>query len=284
MKKEGKWSLEEIDFLKENYPKRGSVFCSEELKRTKNSIRRKVQDLCLKVEVKNNKYLRINFEKIVKSSKSFADVARKLELPLYYGNRQTIKKYIEKYNLDISHFDYGYSNNKNRYVFGKKELKDILIENSTYTHTTNLKDRLYKEGVKKRNCEKCGQGENWNGEKMSLILDHINGINNDNRLENLRIICPNCNATLPTHGGKNKKRTTKGMGVDKKDECKCGNEKWSCSKMCVECSSKKQRKIERPTYKQLVADIEELGYCGTGRKYGVSDNAIRKWKKNAKEK
>lgn len=52
-------------------------------------------------------------------------------------------------------------------------------------------------------CEKCGQDENWYGEHMSLILDHINGVNDDHRLENLRIVCPNCNATLPTHCGKN---------------------------------------------------------------------------------
>lgn len=52
----------------------------------------------------------------------------------------------------------------------------------------------------------CGQGEEWNGKKMSLILDHINGVHNDNRLENLRIVCPNCNATLDTHCGKNNKK------------------------------------------------------------------------------
>ena len=57
----------------------------------------------------------------------------------------------------------------------------------------------YKEGIKKRKCELCGQGEEWNGKHMSLILDHINGNPNDNRLENLQIVCPNCNATLPTH-------------------------------------------------------------------------------------
>lgn len=74
----------------------------------------------------------------------------------------------------------------------------ILIENSSYNRSS-LKERLYKEGLKERKCEFCGQDENWNGKHMSLILDHINGIYNDNRLENLRIVCPNCNATLETH-------------------------------------------------------------------------------------
>jgi hypothetical protein len=83
----------------------------------------------------------------------------------------------------------------------KINLCDILIENSSYSRAS-LKDRLYKEGLKKRECELCGQGEEWVGKKMSLILDHINGVNNDNRIENIRIVCPNCNATLDTHCGK----------------------------------------------------------------------------------
>jgi len=92
-----------------------------------------------------------------------------------------------------------------------------LIENSEYRHTSNLKERLYKEGLKKRECELCGQGEEWRGKKMSLILDHINGTNNDNRIKNLRIACPNCNATLDTHCGKNKNsRGTKRIINNKK--------------------------------------------------------------------
>lgn len=59
--------------------------------------------------------------------------------------------------------------------------------------------KIYEAGLKQRKCELCGQGEDWNGMKISLILDHINGINNDHRIENLRIVCPNCNATLDTH-------------------------------------------------------------------------------------
>jgi ribosomal protein S27AE len=77
-------------------------------------------------------------------------------------------------------------------------LQDYLKDGSKIS-SNKLKLKLYKYNVKKRICEKCGQGEEWNGERMSLILDHINGIPNDNRIENLRILCPNCNATLPTH-------------------------------------------------------------------------------------
>jgi hypothetical protein len=120
----------------------------------------------------------------------------------------------------------------------------------------------------------CGQDENWYGNKISLILDHINGINTDNRIENLRIVCPNCNATLPTHGGKNVKHVEK-----LKNKCECGNEVFRNNKVCPTCSQIKQRKVERPDYLTLINEIDELGYKGTGVKYGVSDNSVRKWKK-----
>ena len=121
------------------------------------------------------------------------------------NSRKTIKKYIKLHNIDISHFETDKERylriNKNLGVIKRIPLNELLVKNSTYS-TTHLKNRLYRENVKERICEKCEQGEIWNGEKMSLILDHINGISNDHRIENLRIVCPNCNATLPTHCGK----------------------------------------------------------------------------------
>jgi len=88
------------------------------------------------------------------------------------------------------------------------KLKDILVKNSKYSKT-HLKDRLYKENLLKPECSICGQKGTWLGKKISLILDHINGVNNDNRIENLRIVCPNCNATLSTFCGRNKKNNKK---------------------------------------------------------------------------
>jgi len=95
--------------------------------------------------------------------------------------------------------------------------------------------------------------------------------------ENLRIVCPNCNATLDTHCGKNNK-------IEKKMYyCNCGKEKGKYSKMCKICSDKSKRKNKRPEIGQLKKDIEKLGYVGTGKKYGVSDNAVRKWIKKYNE-
>lgn len=151
-------------------------------------------------------YSEKNLRKIISESYTFADIKRNLGLTLTGGNNNTLRKYIKEYNIDISHFDPHKVRREKLIKHNTIPLNNILVENSTYSYTTGLKKRLYKEGLKKRKCELCDQGEEWKGKKMSLILDHINGINNDNRIENLRIVCPNCNATLDTHCGKNKKK------------------------------------------------------------------------------
>lgn len=217
------------------------------------------------------KYKKDILEKAVANSVNYSDVTRKLGLKTGCGNRQTVKKYISKFNIDISHFNRKYTNKSN----GKLEDYEIFIENSTYNNGYNLKKRLYNNGLKERKCELCGQDELWNGKKMSLILDHINGVHNDNRLENLRIVCPNCNATLDTHCGKNKKQIIKDI-----KKCKCGNIIKGNGEKCIKCGHKSERKVKWPPYLILIEEIEDLGYCGVGRIYGVSDNAIRKWKKS----
>jgi hypothetical protein len=150
-------------------------------------------------------------------------------------------------------------------------MDEILVENSTYSNNGRLKKRLVREGILEYVCVGCGNNGTWEGKDLTLQLDHINGINNDNRKENLRFLCPNCHTQTNTYGSKNLK---------KKHYCECGAEKAKRSDNCQTCSKIKQRKVERPSQEQLIKEIEELGYCGVGRKYGVSDNAIRKWVKH----
>jgi len=227
----------------------------------------------------NKNYEKKHFSDIVKKSRSYTDVARKLNIGTTCGNRQTIKKYIKIYELDIAHFDFKGEYTKRQHL----GLNEILVKNSKYTNTTHLKERLYREGLKIRICEKCGQDEMWNNEKISLILDHISGINDDNRLGNLRILCPNCNATLDTNGGKNIKNKPKKKNKKPK-HCDCGREILSNANQCVKCGQISQRKVERPTYKQLLEELEKTNYCAVGRKYGVSDAAVRKWVKEYEKK
>lgn len=206
------------------------------------------------------KYSKENFQKAILESNSIKEALKKMDLRAAGGNYKIFHKYVKLYGLNTSHFDERikvYKRTLGVYkMLNKIPLEKVMIENSTYSRTS-LKERLYKEGLKQRKCELCGQGEEWKGKHMSLILDHKNGIYNDNRLENLRIVCPNCNATLDTHCGKQRKK------VDGRNR-----------------PGVERRKANRPPLEQLKKEIQELGYSATGRKYGVSDNAIRKWVKS----
>ena len=84
----------------------------------------------------------------------------------------------------------------------KIPIEKILTENSAYKSATKLKRRLIAEGLKENRCEKCGLAE-WMGKPISLQIHHINGVHNDNKLENLEILCPNCHSLTDTYAGKN---------------------------------------------------------------------------------
>lgn len=206
---------------------------------------------------------------IIKNSRNRLEVLKKIGWDTRtYGYRK-LYRYIKANNIDVSHFEtrsQQYERTKDIIHSNVKiPLTEILVSGSTYQNTTALKNKLYKEGLKQPICEECGQDEHWRGKHISMILDHINGIHDDCRFENLRILCPNCNAALPTHCGKNAKR--------KNSHIKTKEERFLNKKL----QSINSRVKERPAYEELQKDIVDLGYVATGKKYGVSDNSIRKW-------
>jgi len=221
----------------------------------------------------------------VLTSKHITEVLRKLNL-CDCGNRQNIQRRIKDLGIDTSHFESLRDRQRriNRFIAEriKTPIEDILIKGSTYNRC-HLKTRLFNEGFKQRRCELCGQDEIWRGQKMSLILDHINGNRTDNRLENLRIACPNCNATFPTHAGKNKRDKKVRTCPMCQNECPDQTRKY-CSAGCrqkASCNPRpNKRKSIRPSMEILLSEIKELGYSAVGRRYGVSDKSVRKWERS----
>jgi hypothetical protein len=138
----------------------------------------------------------------IAASQSYSEALRRLGMRAAGGNHRTIRRYAEEvWRIPVDHFD---PDAARRAALARSPvpLSEALVEGSTYPRGS-LKERLFAAGLRDRCCELCGQGESWRGRRMALILDHVNGVHDDNRLENLRIVCPNCNATLDTHCGRN---------------------------------------------------------------------------------
>lgn len=142
----------------------------------------------------------------VKDSRSIRQVIQKLGLIPAGGNYVQIQSAILREKLDTQHFTgKGWSVGMYHPRRTPQALKELLVENSTF-QSFKLKKRLFEKGVKKIECEECGWKEISIDGRIPLELDHINGVRTDNRIENLRILCPNCHSLKPTHRGRNKKK------------------------------------------------------------------------------
>lgn len=148
------------------------------------------------------KYSEQDLKEAVKTSFSIAEVCRKVGLKPIGGNYKTIKDKIIKFNIDNSHFTgQGWNVGLKFKPNPAKPIEEYLVENSTY-QSFKLAKRLLKEGYKKHMCEMCSNTE-WFGLPIPLELHHINGVNTNNKLENIQLLCPNCHAQTDNYRGKN---------------------------------------------------------------------------------
>ena len=141
------------------------------------------------------------FKDIVANANTYSDCLRALGLTTRGGSSSDIlKRRIAELNCSTEHF----GTLQMKSPSAKYDLDEILVENSTYANISRLKIRLINEGRLEYKCACCGNTGEWQGQKLTLQLDHINGKNNDHRIENLRLLCPNCHSITETYAGKNK--------------------------------------------------------------------------------
>lgn len=165
------------------------------------------------------RYLKENFIPAVKESFNYSEVCRKIGLIDKGSNIKTVKKYIELYEIDTSHFtgqrwNKGLSNEETTALI---PIQKILQKNTNYK-SDSLKKRLIKKGIKENKCEVCG----ISGDEIILELHHIDGNHYNNELENLQLLCPNCHSKTDNFRGRGQKRTDSPLRISiKKEKPKC---------------------------------------------------------------
>ena len=206
-------------------------------------------------------------QNLVKTSSSLSDIIRRQGKAVSGTSMKLLKQ-----ELDLHQIDYHFMPDKS----SKKliPLEDILVNGSNY-QSSKLLQRLISEGLKKNECENpkcpCKNGY-WLNNPITYQLHHINGNHYDNRLENLQILCPNCHSQTDNWGSKHEKT---------KNYCRdCGIEINVRSTYCRKCAPKhyaQDRIKNKPSKEELEKLILTTSFIKIGQKYGVSDNAVRKW-------
>lgn len=229
---------------------------------------------------------------LIKTSYSLREVCIKSNIVVTTGNYNTLKKIITENNIDISHFK------RQGGVYKKPEKIEYYLTNNSTIASFKLKNKLFKHALKEKKCECCGLTE-WMGKPINLQLHHINGINTDNRLENLQILCPNCHSFTDNFSGKNQKNNIKERNIkinnklddnliisllnENKDIEYIANKLDRKPSTILKHIKKNGIKIEH-VKKTTLYNVEEMfslmrefkTYSTVGKIMGVSDNAIKK--------
>ena len=165
--------------------------------------------------------------------------------------------------------------NKQRSLYRKEATLGDILQNRAGCPPNLLKKRLLNELNWEKKCSSCRLTK-WLGDPIALKLNHMDSDTNNNNLDNLRLLCANCYCQFLMQDDDSSVELTPKV---KKTKCKdCKSEISDGASRCIDCNGKQNRKTKRPSKEDLVKDKKELRFfTKIGTKYGVSDNAVRKW-------
>lgn len=159
-------------------------------------------------------------------------------------------------------------------MFERIHGKEVLCLNSKVTRKV-IKRILIEEFGWENKCNKCELSK-WLEKPIVIELEHKNGINTDNRIENLDFLCPNCHSQTSTWRARKNIKPDK-LCIDCNIKIHRGNKSGYCRKCIVKHRKVYRKIIVRPSKEQLLKDLTKMSYVKVGKKYDVSDNTIRKW-------
>lgn len=200
----------------------------------------------------------------------------------------TLRRYIKQHQIPMPLYE-GIKASCRLSQKNRRHIGDLdLCENSTAS-TGSVKKHLIKCG-RKEMCEECGWCEQRKSDgKIPVHLHHKNGDSSDNRISNLQLLCPNCHSLTENYAGKNRNNpkrqkehlARKAFFSAPKHICEtCGKLGYGVRFCSNKCSHEATRRTAWPSKEELAEEIKQLSWVAIGRKYGVSDNAVRKWARN----